>query len=150
MNVDEKELMQELKNIKDIKMDVVPPNILYGGAFKIIGVGFLYFLMISLLPPIFLSLKLEMSVTLLRGISFIVIFSIIYFLISFIIFFSIAFQYTLFKEGIAPHLKYGEVLRERFIKGVKITLFVHFSILIITTFILSYFSPDSTWFIFVG
>ena len=154
--LDEKKLMQELKEIKNIKMDVVSANILYGNTFKIVGVGFLYSMGIFFLLLMMFSFKkggmflfFLLSKILWVVISGIIFSAIIYFIPSFMVF-SVALKYVLFKEGIAPHLKYGLLLCERLKKVIKLTLLIHFSILFIIALLLSFFELEIAIFSFLG
>ena len=154
MSVDEKELMQELKNIKDIKMDIVPAKELYGGTLRIVGLGWVYNAIVILFPIILFTIVHEkqiiMSLLFISTIMSLILSTIIYIIPAFILF-GLAFKYILFKKGIAPHLKYGEVLRERFKKGAKITLLVHFLILsLIAIFVSPVKDSDIVFGILVG
>ena len=135
MNINEKEIMQELKDIKNIKMDVIPANVLYGNIFKAIGLWILYFLIIVFYPIIVFLGRGYTKIAVDQFPARIVVFIILGFAIGCIIF-NISYYYTLFKEGIAPNLKAGRYLCNKFKKLIKITVLIHFIFMAPLSFLL--------------
>ena len=141
----ESELMGELKDIKNIIMDVVPAKKLYGNTLKTTGFIYLYFVVVFLLQPFFsfIQLHYQMSAAfILKSVLLVILMaSVSFFFIPVWFVFSYSYNYFLFKEGIAPNLKYGKYLFWKIKTFIKKTLFIHFILSIIIAF-LSFFIKD--------
>ena len=127
--INESELMGELRGIRNIKMDVVPARMLYGNTLKIVGLGYLYTIIVFLLHFIFAFLCKQVPITIVFPL--IIMTSIIYFFIPVWLVVSFSYSYFLFKKGIASYLKYGTDLCWKVSSFLKRVLFIHFTISVV-------------------
>ena len=138
--INESELMGELRDIKNIKMEVVSASMLYGNTLKIVGLGYLYAIIVFLLHFIFAFLCKQVPIAIVSPL--IIMTSIIYFFMPVWLVLSFSYSYFLFKEGIAPYLRYGTALCWRASSFIKRVLFVHFTISVVVALLAFFIKND--------